>query len=87
VRITLLPHAVEQMEKRGVTEEQVKLTVERPGREKEGRLGRVVPERRFPDERGGQLVRVPYNIGQDEAVVGTVTKRRVGSRGTGGGTE
>jgi hypothetical protein len=87
VRITLLPHAIEQMRKRGISEEQVRLTVQRPERTREGRLGRVVAERLFSDAKGGYLVRVPYNVGQDEAVVVTVIKRRVGSRRTGGGAE
>jgi hypothetical protein len=60
--------------------------VERPERVGEGRFGRAVAERRFSDERGGYLVRVPYDVGQDEAVVVTVIKdRRGGSRARPGG--
>jgi len=74
VRITLLPHALEQKALRGITEEQVRLTVKRPERVGEGRFGCTVAECRSSDERGGDLVRVPYDVGQDEAVVVTLVE-------------
>lgn len=74
MKITLIPHALEQMEKRGVSESEVRRTIEQPEPLREGRLYRIVAEKSFP---GGRVVRVVYNRGRDEAVVVTViTKRR-----------
>ena len=77
VKITLIPDAQDQMHKRGVSEDQVRQTVEKPDTEREGRLRRTVAEKRFEDDRGGRFVRVVYNQeGADEAVVVTVITHR-----------
>ncbi len=82
MRIILLPHALEQMEKRGVSESEVRLAIEQPETLREGRLYRVVAEKSFP---GDRTVRVVYNRGRDEAVVVTVITKRLRQRGSGGG--
>ena len=73
MKITLLPHALERMELRGISEEEVRDVLERPDMEYPGRLGRTVAER-SPSEAGRSLaVRVIYNQGlEDERVVVTV---------------
>lgn len=77
VKIALIPHALDQMHKRGVNEDQVRQTVENPDTKREGRLRRTVAEKWFELERGGRFVRVVYNQeGADEAVVVTVITHR-----------
>ena len=77
MKITLLPHAIDEMHKRGVSEEQVRETVEQPDSALEGRHRRIVAERWVELERGGRYVRVVYNQeGADEAVVVTVITHR-----------
>lgn len=73
MRITFLPHALERMELRGVSEEEVRQILENPDLEYPGRLGRTVAER-SPVEGGRSLaVRVIYNRGlEDERIVVTV---------------
>jgi hypothetical protein len=75
LKITLLPHATEQMQLRHVSEDQVRQTVEDPDRSWPGRLRRIIAERDY----GTRTVRVIYNVGTDEAVIVTVVSRR--SRG------
>lgn len=73
MRITFLPHALERMELRDVSEEEVRQILEGPDLEYPGRLGRTVAER-SPVEGGRSLaVRVIYNRGlEDERIVVTV---------------
>jgi hypothetical protein len=74
MKITLLPHALERMEQRGISEEEVRGILESPDLEYPGRLGRTVAER-SPSEEGRSLaVRVIYNQGleENERVVVTV---------------
>jgi hypothetical protein len=75
LKITLLPHATEQMHLRHVSEEQVRQTVEDPDRDWPGRLRRIIAERDY----GARTIRVIYNVGTNEAVVVTVVRKR--SRG------
>jgi hypothetical protein len=71
MRFTFLPHALEDMEERDVTEE--------PDFTGEGGYGRLVADRRF----GRTVVRVVYNVGHGEYVVVAVMRRR--RLGGGGG--
>ena len=77
MRITLLPHATEQMQLRHVSEDQVRQTVEDPDRAWQGRFRRIIAERDYE----ARTLRVIYNVGTNEAVVVTVVSRR--SRGGG----
>ena len=61
MKITILPHAREQMAERGITEEQVRATLERPWHEYPGDYGRTVAERRVGS--GRLAVKVVYNLG------------------------
>ena len=77
MKITLLPHAIDEMHRRGVSEDQVRETVEQPDSMMEGRLRRTVAEKWIELERGGRYVRVVYNQeGADEIVVVTVITHR-----------
>ena len=58
-RFTFLPHALEDMVERNVTEEQVRATVEEPDFTGEGDYGRLVADRRF----GRTVVRVGLQCG------------------------
>ncbi len=78
-RFTFLPHAREQIEERGIAEEQVRATVEDPEWTGHGDYGRFVADRRF----GRGVVRVVYNAGHEENVIISVMRRR--RVGTGGG--
>ncbi len=72
-----LPHAREQMEERGVSEEEVKETVGSPDQSYVGRFGRIVVEKDY----GTRILRVVYNEGQDEIMIITaipIRKRGVG---------
>ncbi len=71
-RFTFLPHALEDMEDRNVTEELVRATVEEPDFIGEGDYGRLVADRRF----GRTVVRVVYNMGRGEYVIVAVMRRR-----------
>ena len=79
LRFTFLPHALEDMEERDVTEERVRATVEEPDFTGEGNHGRLVADRRF----GRTVVRVVYNVGHGEYVIVAVMRRR--RLGGGGG--
>lgn len=71
-RFTFLPHALEDMEERSVTEEWVRATVEEPDFIGEGDHDRLVADRRF----GRTVVRVVYNMGRGEYVIVAVMRRR-----------
>ncbi len=79
VRFTFLPHALEDMEERNVSEEWVRATVEEPDFTGEGDYGRLVADRRF----GRTVVRVIYNVGRGEYIIVAVMRRR--RLGGGGG--
>ncbi len=79
MRFTFLPHALEDMERRNVTGEWVRATVEEPDFTGEGDCERLVADRRF--ER--TVVRVVYNVGCGEYVIVAVMRRR--RLGGGGG--
>lgn len=71
MRITFLPHAVEQMAEREISEEQARAALENPDREYPGYRGRTVAE---ADRPGGRVaVKVVYTEGlEGERVVVTV---------------
>jgi len=71
-RFTFLPHALEDMEERNVTEELVRATIKDPDFIGEGDYGRLVADRRF----GRTVVRVVYNMGRGEYVIVAVMRRR-----------
>ena len=75
MKITLLPHAIQRMRLRHVSEDEVHQTVEDPDRAWPGKLGRTIAERDYE----AHTTRVIYNAGKDEAVVVTVIRWR--SRG------
>ncbi len=73
MKITYLPHALERMEQRGVSEEEVRGILESPDLEYPGKQDRTVAER--PPSEGGRslAVRVIYNLGlEEERIVVTV---------------
>lgn len=73
MKITYLPHALERMEERGISEEEVRDVLERPDLEYPGRLERTVAERSPSEESRSLALRVIYNRGlEDERVVVTV---------------
>lgn len=72
VRFIFLPHALEDMEERNVSEEWVRATVEEPDFTGEGDYDRLVADRRF----GRTVVRVVYNMGSGEYVIVAVMRRR-----------
>jgi hypothetical protein len=86
MKITYLPHAIERMEVRGISEEEVRDALERPDLEYPGRLGRTVAER-SPSEEGRPLaLRVIYNRGlEDERIIVTVELGRPTNPREGGG--
>ncbi len=70
-----LPHVQEQMERRGISPEEIAQTIISPDRSYIGRFGRIVAEKDF----GVRVLRVIYNEGQDEAVVITAMPiRKIG---------
>ena len=65
------------MEERGISEEEVRATLESPDVEYPGNLGRTVAERVPPGRSGALAVRVVYNRGlEDERIVVTVERGR-----------
>lgn len=60
MRITFLPHAEEQMQERGISEEQVRATLGEPDAEYPVGRGRIRAERRFHGMR--LAVKVVYNF-------------------------
>lgn len=74
LRISIVPHARDQMRERNISEDQVHRTLERPETEYSGDFGRTVAERRFG---GRSVIKVVYNRGlQDERIVVTVMRAR-----------
>ncbi len=72
MKITLLPHAREQMEKRRISVEEVVETVASPHEQGAANFGRIYSQK----EIGHRRIRVIYNQGADEAVVVSVMLRR-----------
>ena len=73
MKIRILPHARERMRERGISEAQVRGTLEHPGHEYPGNLGRTVAEKRIGT--GRHAIKVVYNRGQeDERIVVTVMR-------------
>lgn len=75
MKITYLPHAMDRMAERGISEEEARAALEEPDHEYPGNLGRTVAERTL---RGRSLAtKVVYNLGaQDERIVVTVERGR-----------
>jgi hypothetical protein len=74
LRISMVPHARDQMRERNISEDQLRQTLERPETEYSGDFGRTVAERRFG---GRNVIKVVYNRGlQDERIVVTVMRAR-----------
>jgi hypothetical protein len=70
-----LPHAKEQMEERGIPEEEARATLEAPDAEYPGYWGRTVAEKTFP--RRHLATKVVYNLGlEGERIVVTVERGR-----------
>ncbi len=70
-----LPHALEQMAERGISEEEARATLVEPDREYPGGRGRTVAERVPPRRR--LATKVVYNLGlEDERIVVTVERGR-----------
>lgn len=75
MRITLLPHALEQMVGREIPEDRVQAALEEPDVEYPGNAGRTVAERTFEGE--SLAVKVIYNMGlEGERVVVSVMRGR-----------
>ncbi len=72
MKITFLPHALEQMSKRGISEDEARAALEEADEEGAANLGRLYVQKRF----GRRRIRVIYNQGADEAVVVSVMLRR-----------
>jgi Domain of unknown function (DUF4258) len=72
MRITYVPHALEQMERRGISEEEVAAVLADPNEEGPANFGRLYAQSVI----GHRRVRVVYNWGADEAVVVSVMFRR-----------
>jgi hypothetical protein len=73
--VNFTPHAQEQMAARGITEEEVVETIVSPDQACVGREGRIIAER----DLGTRILRVIYNVGEDEAVVITAMPiRKIG---------
>lgn len=72
MRFMFLPHARAQMEERGITGEEARVTVEEPDWEGKGVHGQLVADRRSD----GGAVRVIYNVGEEEYIVISVMRRR-----------
>ena len=76
MKVTFLPHAEEQMQERGISEEQVLATLGEPDAEYPAGRGRIRVERRLP---GMKLaVKVVYNLSSEtgERVVISVMRGR-----------
>lgn len=75
MKITYLPHALQRMDEREISEETVRAVLEDPDLEYPGKLGRTVAERVFE---GRHLAhKVVYNQApEDERIVVTVERGR-----------
>lgn len=81
MRITLLPHAVNRMEERGISEEEVRAVLEHPDLEDSGKLGRTVVESSQSEDGRSLALRVICNRSlEDERVVLTVELGRPTTR-------
>jgi hypothetical protein len=77
MRFTFLPHALEQMRARGISEEEARLVLEDPDDEGAANLGRLYAQKVI----GHRRIRVVYNRGADEIVaVSVMLRRREGGR-------
>jgi hypothetical protein len=75
MRVTFLPHAVDQMKEREITRRRARATLEDPDAEYPGDWGRTVAERRFGSERSA--IKVVYNRGlRNERIVVSVMRGR-----------
>lgn len=75
MRVTFVPHALEQMAERGIPADLARAALEDPDAEYPGDWGRTVAEKRFGGERSA--VKVVYNRGlQDERIVVSVMRGR-----------
>jgi hypothetical protein len=72
MKVTLLPHARERMERFTISPADVLRVFEEPDEEGAANLGRLYAERQI----GHRRIRVIYNQGADEAIVVTVMLRR-----------
>lgn len=68
MKVTFLPHAVERMEERRISEEEARAVLEAPDREYSGNLGRTVAERVFEGRR--LATKVVYNLGTAQGSLG-----------------
>ncbi len=83
MRITYLPHARERMERRSISEEDVRAALESPDFEYPGRLGRTVAEL-SPGAWGrfdALALRVIYNLGAADLAIAAATHIRYASGG------
>lgn len=84
MKITFLPHAVEQMRVRGISEERAKATLESPDREYASHRGQQVAE---ADRPGGRIaVKVVYteSLGGERVIVTVMygrPSREIGEEG------
>jgi hypothetical protein len=77
MKVTFLPHALEQMRKRGISESEARLVVDQPDEEGKANFGRLYAQK----EIGHRRIRVVYNRGADEIVaVSVMLRRREGGR-------
>jgi hypothetical protein len=84
MKITYLPHARRRMEERGISEEEVRVTLEDPDLDYRGRLARRIAERTPPGR--SLATKVVYNFGAEgERIVVTVERGRPASAGSEGG--
>lgn len=75
MRVTILPHARDQMREREIPEQRARDTLRDPDQEYPGDWGRTVAEKRFGTERSA--IKVVYNRGQrDERIVVSVMRGR-----------
>jgi hypothetical protein len=72
MKVTLLPHARERMERFSISPADVLRVFEDPDEEGEAKRGRLYAQKRI----GHRTVRVIYNRGADEAIVVSVMLRR-----------
>ena len=74
MRFSYVPHARERMERFGISESEVRLTVGQPEEEGDANLGRRYAQKRI----GRRRIRVIYNQGAGEAVVTVMLRRTEG---------
>ncbi len=72
MKITFLPHALEQMENRSISEKEARSVLEEADDEGTANFGRFYSQKRI----GHRRIRVVYNVGADETVVVSVMLRR-----------